>query len=214
MTVNYALIVLTTQLDALSTLRSSLNKVTKISVLPADIFPNSPTLLILSRRPRELSKLYALSTRLKILAAMISDVRIFMRLWGLLGIWQWGVDTMRNPPDDKILRQITYLQVISNVFYQVLENGAYLAQHKVLPFDAKKQTQMWLWSSRFWAAHVGLEFWRLARDKQLRSSGEEKAWYDIAEEQKNSLWWKQLYVNLAYAPLTVRHTNISVRQIY
>jgi len=139
----------------------------------------------------------SVETRLRNLTSLISDIRIFMRLWGLLGIAEWGVQTYEQPPRDYSLRQIAYAQVLVNVFYQILENLAYLSQHKVLRFGNKAQNKMWAWSCRFWAAHVALDFCKLWRIRQLRSRV--KGTTDSEERE----WWRIFTTNLCYAPLTL-----------
>src|SRR5438552_2361508 len=37
---------------------------------------------------------------LRALSDVISDFRIFARLWGLLGTWAWGGAVLSNPPTD------------------------------------------------------------------------------------------------------------------
>lgn len=98
---------------------------------------------------------------LESLSAVISDFRIFMRLWGLLGMYQWGKSAILQPSKDKVTRRVTYAQVAVNTIYQVLENGAYLSSKGVMGWSADKQNKAWLWSSRMWAAHVALEFVKL-----------------------------------------------------
>jgi hypothetical protein len=154
-------------------------------------------------------------------ADLISDYRIFVRLWGLLGIYAWGRATYLNPPKDKAIEIITWIQIAANIAYQYLENGAYLAQHGILNGPAwigeegmKRQTRWWVWSSRFWAAHVALEFVRLGytwkkqhatasitlQDEQEPNPMKS---YDEDAEKVRALWWKDAVANGAYAPLTV-----------
>ena len=96
-----------------------------------------------------------------------------------------------------------------------------------------KQARLWAWSSRFWAAHVALDLgrvWRLRRrasagararararrslesEKRTQSAiGEVSEVMSIArerdvvarEEEEEAAWWREVAVNLAYAPLTV-----------
>lgn len=223
MTTSYSLTALTSQLDRISHYRALAHA--KGSNQKGTIFPLGLLRYLIFARQSDSSHLFAFSARLKALASLISDVRIFMRLWGLFGMYEWLVTTLRNPPNDMTIRKITYLQIVVNIFYQILENLAYLGQHKILPIGKKKQSSYWLWSSRFWMAHVVLEFWRLKRDREvnmsLRGKGKEKIvdkksveeedqqpkWYDVAgvlkSEGKKSVWLKQLWSNMAYAPLTV-----------
>jgi len=116
-----------------------------------------------------------------------------------------------------MLRKIAYLQISVNVLYQSFENLAYLGQHKVLPIGKKRQNSFWLGSSRFWMAYVVLEFWRLKRDWELSLKGkavdrkvdieEDPRWYEVGyvmkSKGKKSLWLKQVWSNMAYAPLTM-----------
>lgn len=164
------------------------------------------SLLPLLARARALP---TLSRRLAALSALIADVRIFARLWGLLGIWRWGKSVLVDaPPADATQRAIARAQVLVNVLYQGLENGAYLSSKGALGWSAERQNWAWLWSSRFWAAHVGLEFLRLAYEASVgRGKKGEKA-VETAEEkavEKTRLetWRRELVVNLAYAPLTL-----------
>lgn len=155
-----------------------------------------------------------LTARLKALSALISDFRIFARLFGLLGIYQWGKDIWSAPPSgDKVEEKIVKAQVIVNFFFQILENGAYLASKNVLTWSETKQNKAWLWSSRFWASHVLLEFVRLGREWQMHHvkkevSGGEKGKEREGEVERQEWQWKKefvrsLVVNSAWAPLTV-----------
>ncbi len=173
------------------------------------------------------SRIRRTTTRLRALTDRISDVRMFLRLWGLLGIWEWASEMWKNPPRDTIVMSITWAQIFASVMYQSLENGAYLAQHGVVDWPSEKQTRAWIWSSRFWAAHVALDLgrlWRLNSARQQRSVSqspkslaapedehvdtEETKDTDIAVTRphvhgEDDKWWRQLYVNAAYAPLTL-----------
>ncbi|EKG16537.1 hypothetical protein MPH_06313 [Macrophomina phaseolina MS6] len=150
----------------------------------------------------------------KKLEGLISDFRIFVRMWGLLDLYLWGRDTYANPPKDAVVKSITWLQVVVNVLFQYMENVAYLASKGILNSDgwsgeagAKRQTWWWVWSSRFWAAHVGLEFARLGyewrRDsKQAAAEGEEKE-EKLERRKKYETWWRQAISNAGWAPLTI-----------
>lgn len=140
----------------------------------------------------------SLENRFRNFSNLISDVRIFSRLWGIFGILEWGAQTLDSPPRDTQLRLIAYTQVASNIFYQILENFAYLAQHKVLKYSVDTQKKLWAWSCRFWAVHVALDFGRLLRVRQLRLQRVGKI--TAAEERE---WWRQITCNMCWAPLTV-----------
>jgi hypothetical protein len=162
--------------------------------------------------PAPFARLMRLTDSSKKLASLISDFRIFVRLWGLLDMYAWGRATWTNPPRDKMLRYLEWARVISNVGFQYLENGAYLAQHGIINMADKKQTQWWLWSSQFWALDTTLNFVRLARLRQLRKQedkkqietegGDEKE-LKLQRRQAEVQWLKSVIVNAAWQPLTI-----------
>ena len=133
-----------------------------------------------------------------------------MRLWGLLGIWVWVKGLYDAPPQDGLLRTVAWAQVWVNVLYQGLENGAYLASHRVVLWPDEKINRWYLWSSRFWMAHVGLEFGRLGREwvlrkrvAEARGGKAEEVEVKMERLQVEGRWWRDVVVNAAYAPLTV-----------
>jgi hypothetical protein len=164
----------------------------------------------------------------KALAGIISDFRIFVRLWGLVGIYVWARTTYNSPRltaastrVERLLRGITYAQVGAGVAFQVLENGAYLASKGVLwnhERGRRREVTWWVWSSRFWAAHVGLELLRLGVEARSRSkaggggAGEKDVLADGEKEGKmlreearkmGWAWWRDALSNAAYAPMTL-----------
>ncbi|MCJ1224321.1 hypothetical protein MMC12_000966 [Toensbergia leucococca] len=185
----------------------------------------SYTLTLLSKTP-PLSHSFLLSKiSLPPLIALISDVRIFLRLWGLLGLTTWAHSTWLSPPRDPYLKLIAWAQVVVNILYQVLENGAYLAGKGVLVgWSAERCGKWWVWSGRFWMGHVGLEFLRLGRERWLWGREEEvgekggkEVWKEVkwkgagregkgVAKEVEQRWWRELGVNAAYAPLTLHYS--------
>jgi len=104
-----------------------------------------------------------------------------------------------------VIRRIKYTQVAANVAYQYLENGAYLASKGVLGWSKEKQMKAWVWSSRFWMLHVGLDFVRLWKEARLRSAkGKGKEGVEGVEESGwKAKWRREMVVNVAWAPLTL-----------
>lgn len=113
-----------------------------------------------------------------------------------------------------MVRRVAYSQVTLNIFYQYLENGAYLSSKGVMGWSPESQNKAWVWSSRFWMAHVILDFGRLYREWMLRKQRgtEEERRTDgpkgdviteKGEEEWRTGWTKEIVVNMAYAPLTV-----------
>jgi hypothetical protein len=165
----------------------------------------------------------------KALAEVISDFRIFVRLWGVLGLYTWARGTYRDPlPQDagrkeKALRALTWAAIASCVGFQVLENGAYLSSKGVLTASSwtgevgkARENRWWLWSSRFWAVYVGVELVRLGVERYYKAAPSTEGHGDGEKEDKilrrkalkkekleHWLWWKDLASNVAYAPMTV-----------
>lgn len=174
--------------------------------------PNAAVIIDTSDIPP--SRLLITAKRLKALATLISDFRTFTRLWGMIGIYKWGKGALLSPPEDVVLRQITYAQVISNIFFQYFENGAYLSSKGVLGWSPERQGRAWRYSSRFWMTHVALNFVKLYREtviragrgtaEQRRTDGPKG---DVITDRDHAEWvarWrKDLVTNLAWAPLTV-----------
>ncbi|KAH9877873.1 hypothetical protein J1614_003090 [Plenodomus biglobosus] len=165
----------------------------------------------------------------KALAATIADYRIFVRLWGLAGIYTWARGTYLSPlpanadTKDKILRSLTWGAIASCVGFQVLENGAYLSSKGVLTTSSwtgdagrARENAWWIWSSRFWAAYVGVEIARLGAEwyyhapKPTATQGDGEKEDKLAREEEVKrgklekwVWWKDLASNMAYAPMTL-----------
>lgn len=119
-----------------------------------------------------------------------------------------GKGAWNSPPKDLFIRRIVYAQVLSILIYQYLENGAYLASKGVLNWGKESQNKVWVWSSRFWMAYVGLDFARLFREyylKKRRTSTKEKGEEATEQEEAEwaSTWRRELVVNSAWAPLTL-----------
>ncbi|EPS42491.1 hypothetical protein H072_3540 [Dactylellina haptotyla CBS 200.50] len=181
MLTGYTLMALTSALERVNGPAPSPAELLKLTTIPTPAFP----------------AIRSLEGRLKALSGLISDFRIFSRLWGLFGIAEWAVSTYEAPPKDQQLRQIAYAQVCVNIIYQSLENVAYLSQHKILKYSNATQNKMWAWSCRFWAAHVALDFCRLWRIRMLRHN------YKGVTDAEDHEWWRQISSNLCWAPLTI-----------
>lgn len=164
-----------------------------VSALPKD------ATVVISASSVPAPRLLRLAQSLKALSAVISDFRNFARLWGLLSIWRWGRGLIDAPPADATQRRIAWTQVAVNIAYQYLENGAYLAGKGVLGWDKRKQSWAWAWSSRFWAAHVALDIYRLLYELSLVRKKNEKG----EQTQVEARWKRELAMDLAWAPLTL-----------
>lgn len=197
------------ELSAFPRANIAVTRLTKIlaetSGLDATLLTLQYPLLLLLALPRRKP-----TPRLRALIGLISDIRIFLRLPGLLKIYLWALQTIKKPPTDGILTTITWSQIVSSTAFQALENAAYLSQHGIMGLDGKQRSAAAKWSARAWAAHVFLDLLRLGRVRQIReqakaSSGLEKE-DKIARKTENKKWWRDFVVNTAYAPLTVHYS--------
>ncbi|KAI9891412.1 MAG: hypothetical protein M1814_002731 [Vezdaea aestivalis] len=162
-------------------------------------------LLLLLAPPRR-----APSHRLKALASLLSDVRIFLRLPGLLKIYLWALGTFKSPPQDTLVKGIVWAQISASTVFQALENVAYLSQHGIIGLGKKTQSKAWKWSARAWAAHIFLDLLRLARTRELRRErgrrlADTKTDSKVVEKEEDQ-WRHEVLVNLAYAPLTIHYS--------
>jgi hypothetical protein len=225
LTVTYTLHLLHALLHRLSAASLARTVRNLLSNLPAPL----KLVVLLATPPPPPSRLLLLTTRTAALAALIDDFRIFLRLRSMLAIWCWGARTLQEPPADTITRVITWAQVTASAATQLLENGAYLGSKGVVGLGERSVARWYVWSSRFWALYVGLEFWRLGRVRAARlkereaetvqkievneteGKAKEGDLVTIGGEQEKKVvrareeaeWWSQIYVNMAWAPLTV-----------
>lgn len=152
-----------------------------------------------------------------------------------MAIYSWGVSTYLTPPEDGIVRTITWGQVVACALYQGLENGAYLAGKGVLGWKKEKIASAWIWSGRAWCAYVALELARLGYEwgelkgqdsgRQRRKSmeltrrdsegervekGELELRMDKVEDEglkaRWGKWYREVGVNVAYAPMTIHYS--------
>lgn len=159
------------------------------------------------------------ASRLQALSSLASETRYSLRLFGLVPLWIWGSDTIKNPPADPVLRTLTILQVISNVIYQSLENAAYLTSKGVISkrfVEKYGGVAKWdIWGLRGWFGHIFLQFFVLWREHVLRkrrlaakraaAGNVESKEVNTAEAEELRLeireWKKSLINNIFWAPL-------------
>ncbi|KZT67474.1 hypothetical protein DAEQUDRAFT_729131 [Daedalea quercina L-15889] len=166
------------------------------------------------------------------LANLAGDARMLFRLWGLLPIVQWLTAIERNPPPTRQLLTIERLQGWAMLAYYPLEHTYYMLAHDVIPatfalptlasfipFVASKPTgklvtlnkgAFGLWSCRFWAAYILLQFVHLKEDHNLLKMREkavnkckQAVSYPAEREELRKRWdafWGEVVVNAAYLP--------------
>ncbi|KAI1384640.1 uncharacterized protein F4822DRAFT_415767 [Hypoxylon trugodes] len=190
--------------------------------------PPSATLVFTSKTfpSHGVTVILELAKRLRAFSAMLSEVRTFMRLWGLLNMYFWlrrlvlerrarkaaqkeGVEVKKT---DAVETTISWFQLSTCIVFQALENGAYLSSKGVLGWSPTTQRRASLWSARFWAAFVGVEVGRLFYESHKRGSrtraekfgdGKTAAEVEAEETEWASTWRRTVTRNLAWAPLTL-----------
>ncbi|TFK59835.1 hypothetical protein BDN72DRAFT_780200 [Pluteus cervinus] len=169
------------------------------------------------------------ATRLAKAGSTIGDSRMLWRFWGLLPIFTWLISLERHPQATRNLLTIERLQGWSMLGYYPLEHLFYLSSHGIIPSSipsirslftpsAKpielKPGVLGMWSCRFWALYVALQFAHLREDRKLmllrqrsmrRASGGTGLSSAEQEELKQrwDAYWSQVLVNLADFPLTI-----------
>ncbi|KAJ3266816.1 hypothetical protein HDU77_010197 [Chytriomyces hyalinus] len=202
----------TALLDKLCKFLSSIRGTDKVLMLYS-YFSKVIVLRLQARDPNSL-----LATRLKNLAAPVSDTRILLRYYGLIPLVQWIIFSERNPPATPFLRLVYRLQNLANLCYYPLEHLYYLGAHKVVPMSDDTLNRVGIWSCRFWAAYVMLYFLQLYQEHRLlqvrqlkliqrgKSNSESKEALR-AEQRSVSEDMQALLVNTiintAYLPLTL-----------
>ncbi|KAF2762882.1 hypothetical protein EJ05DRAFT_534349 [Pseudovirgaria hyperparasitica] len=161
------------------------------------------------------------------LSAKISDVRMFMRLWGLLGMYAWARSTYAAPPKDTILKAIAWGQITVMTAFQFLENAVYLASQGVLNGEgwlgeagARRKGDWMVKSCQCWVAYIGLDFVRLGYEwyKERNGLNEEVVSGNVEKEKefkmaalqrtkdRNALWWRQFVKQAAYSPMALHYS--------
>lgn len=147
---------------------------------------------------------------------------------GLLSIVQWLISLERNSQPTRSLLTIERLQGWSMLAYYPLEHLSYLTSHGIIPttipnlillFSSKAKPitlnsgTLGMWSSRFWAVYVALQFAHLREDRrllQLRQRTLKKAkGTGLTPAEKQELqqrwdaYWSELIANFGNLPLTI-----------
>jgi hypothetical protein len=115
----------------------------------------------------------------------IYKIRCFLRLWGLVQIYDSARTTYSRPPHDPIIKLLAWSQIGAKSTYQVLENGAFLASIGVLRSKRwqTRESRWWAWSNRAYMISLALNVLRLLRVRQLQYNEEFGAQGKPAEEE-------------------------------
>lgn len=142
-----------------------------------------------SVRPKSTS-----AAKLKSLYSMISDFRMFLRVYGTPQTLEWALTELSSHKNEEFIpRWIAYLQAVSILLYQILEDIAYLSMKKVILLKPSTEAKIWIVSCLFWALYVQLDIIRLVRDKLQGKKG----------------LLKPFMVNMFWLPLTVHWSTTS-----
>lgn len=161
------------------------------------------------------------------LGGIVSDARVLWRIWGkthpkpfqstyhlhtlpgLLPIFQWMISLEKTSPPTRRLLNIERIQGWSMLAYYPLEHLYYLGSHQIIPISSKKLEKLSLWSCRFWAVYVVLQFFHLSEDQRLLKLRERALRsVDAPEERKEIKRSKiaianEFWTNVGYLPLTI-----------
>jgi len=154
-------------------------------------------------------------TALLNLARTSDDVLMFLRLFGTLEIYTWARHRWIQPPHDPIIKLLAWLQIASAGTFQVIENLAFLAKHRILPGQQWEHRVPGLIAlgSKFWFVRQGLEVLRLLRVRQLRwnedfgaerniaAASDRDAVVSIESKELKKKWRREVWSNLAWLPV-------------
>ncbi|EOO01600.1 putative peroxin 11c protein [Phaeoacremonium minimum UCRPA7] len=176
-----------------------------------------------------------LAGRLKSLASLISELRMMMRLWGLLGMYFWGKglankllaarqakvttdggektgdDAAAAPKESPLVTAVAWTQWLSCVVFQALENGAYLSSKGVLGWSPQAQARAYSIGTKAWGVYVAVELGRLAAEivAKRRAAREPSVSAADAESAKTELVGlrTEFVRNAAWAPLILHWSS-------
>ncbi|RIA95013.1 peroxisomal biogenesis factor 11 [Glomus cerebriforme] len=157
----------------------------------------------------------SLAQRITNLSNPVSDFRILLRFYGLLPLIQWMIHIEHHPPVTPLLLHIERIQNFTMILYYPLEHIWWLAYHKIIDITDTRLNKIGIWSCRFWAAYVILQFWHLAIEWKLykrqsrniikKVDGDE----DEIRKEKRAIKAgreriiRDTIVNIGYLPLTM-----------
>lgn len=140
---------------------------------------------------------------------LVYNVRCFLRLWGVVRIYEHAKRVYAKSPRDPIIKLLVWAQLGAKATYQVLENGAFLTSVGV--FRSKKwlsrEQNWWTWSNKAWLVYVVLETLRLLRVRQLRFNedfgAERHQQIEVQSEELKKRWYRDFYANAGWVAPTI-----------
>lgn len=161
------------------------------------------------------------------LGGIIGDAQMLWGIWGLLPIFQWLISLERTPPPTRNLHTIERIQGWAMLGYYPLEHVSYLRSHDLIPATVPLPSpyfsntakpininagKLGMWSCRFWALYVFMQFAHLREDRKLllqreRSlkKGKTPAMAGELEDlsRRWDAYWNEMVVNLGNLPLSI-----------
>ncbi|KZP22809.1 hypothetical protein FIBSPDRAFT_786864 [Athelia psychrophila] len=161
------------------------------------------------------------------IGGIIGSARMLWRIWGLLPIFQWLISLERTPPPTRRLLTIERIQGWAMLGYYPLEHISYLRSNDLIPAtipspvsylsDTAKPIEinagkLGMWSCRFWAFYVVLQFAHLREDRKLLQQrertlkkGKMPAMAGELEDlsRRWDSYWNEMVVNMGNLPLTI-----------
>lgn len=127
------------------------------------------------------------SAKLLKLSSVIGDYRTLTRVVGTPATIENALTLLlQNSKPDRLDRVGDYIQAVSDVIYQVLEDLAYLSDKGIIKISAQRTADLWVWSSMAWGIETFIVLLRapyyyfvLKKEVDLRSVFVNAAWLPL-----------------------------------
>lgn len=162
---------------------------------------------------------------------------MFLRLFGLLQIYNWAHSRWKSPPRDPIIKLLLWAQILSSTAFQGIENAAYLARKGVLRGERmrKRTPRLIALGNKFWLTQHLLEIARLLRVRQLkwnedlgaeettesstelptRSPSQSNMGREEVREQSEELkrqWQRDMVFNVSWLPIRLHASHVDEQE--
>lgn len=154
----------------------------------------------------------------KAFGALCSEVRMFMRLWGILKIYAAARAARASPPPDAVLRVLGWCQLGLMAGYLALEGPFFLASKGVVKgFPAERVMGWFRTSIAIYGAYIVCDYvrlWRVWRvreeERRVEDRGGKGEVTAREREAQDAAWWRSLQVNMAYSPLCLHWGGVGL----
>ncbi|CAG8753813.1 4887_t:CDS:10, partial [Dentiscutata erythropus] len=158
----------------------------------------------------------SLAERINNLEIPVTDLRVLLRFFGLFPLIKWmiQIEHEHGPSTNNLLLNIKRMQNLTMLFYYPLEHAWWLGFRKIITLSPERINKIGMWSCRWWAIYVLLQFWHLAversllvrRRRELRVDGDD---VETILREKRELKsegdriFREILINVGYFPLTL-----------